>query len=156
MIAYREVFYVFHCGEGYPPRWYVAFRRNADYHHVSAFYYDVVFEHWNLIEWTELGLFYGIIDDHELDMYVTLSKLNGGEILRYKAIEKPTQYLPSFGADYCVAGAKHLANIKSWALTPDQLFSALQRRGARAAFTAVQQGGDQYHGKSVRLATFGT
>ncbi len=135
MIVYRDVFFCFH---GHRPgkRWWNYFLHFSRFQHVSAFYYDPAFEQWVGIEWTHLGLFYGIWTDDEIPAYVTQIKMAGGEILRYKAKERVRNF-PLLGFGYCVSGAKHLANIRSPAVTPDQLFCALRRRGACGAFTSV-------------------
>jgi hypothetical protein len=145
MIVYREAFYAFRSRTGKRDlAWWQIFTMRAKYDHVASFHYDAVMEVWNLIEWSEWGLFYGVVSDKELDNYVVFLLTAGGAILRYKAKEGKTRLrFPPISWSYCVSGAKHHANIRSWVLTPDQLFRALRRRGASAAFTAVlEENGD--------------
>lgn len=150
MIVYREAFYAFRARVKRKDRaWWQIFTQNARFDHVAAFYYDPLFEEWQLIEWSERGLFFGRISDEELDRYVVYLSMSGGRILRYKAVEPPRMMrFPPTAWSYCVSGAKHLACIRSWALTPDQLFSALQQCGAHAAFTSVLDDGDEADGIS--------
>ena len=37
----------------------------------------------------------------------------------------------------CVSSVKHLTRLKSWAMTPDQLFCAYQKAGAETLFTPL-------------------
>ncbi len=138
MILYRDAFYAFHpmagmAPPGWLPVWWQMFRSRARFRHTSYFYYDAQFERWICVEWSTIGMFSGIIMDDELDHYVALLDVLGGEILRYKA-RNDDHRTPFWSFSYCVSGCKHLANLGSWAATPDQLFRALRRAGARGAF----------------------
>jgi hypothetical protein len=142
MILYRNYHFAFHglqTAEKIGHRWYtrLAKARGSRFIHVSAFYYDPRFSVWQVIEWSPHGTFFGAWDDHLLDTYLAIIFENGGRTLQYRAKESSMRRLPVFGFDYCVTAAKQLANIRSWALTPDQLFCALQRRGAHASFESL-------------------
>jgi hypothetical protein len=146
MIVYRELFFAFRNKGTLQKKkraWWHIFTNRARFDHVAAFYYDTLFEGWQLIEWSELGLFFGPISDAELDRYTIMLCDHDGRILRYKAKERErSKMFPWISWSYCVSGAKHLANLRSPAMTPDQLFRALLRDGGRAAFTSNLEDGD--------------
>lgn len=140
MIYYREAFYAFRATmpDKPPWAWWRIFTHRGRFDHVSVFYFDHEFGHWILTEWSEFGMFTGIIADVELDAYVVYLLTGGGRILRYKAKDRRRPRLfPPIAWSYCISGAKHFANLFSFAMTPDQLERALRRDGANDAFTSV-------------------
>lgn len=154
MILYRDAFYAFHPQmgikpPGWLPVWWRWFRDKARFRHCSYFYYDAEFSKWICVEWSMLGMFAGIMYGRELDAYVSLIDIHGGEILRYKAKDHEDD-VPAWSFSYCVSGCKHLANLTSWAATPDQLFRALRADGACGAFFSADKTEEELDGFSIK------
>lgn len=108
------------------------------YSHVVAFRYDVLSDNWIYLEWSRIGLFVDILDKPEVDTLIAHVRLNGGDILEYKAPPASMQRFPAPFAHYCVPFMATLANIHGWILTPDGLHRALRKRGAKVAFAGIQ------------------
>jgi len=132
--------------------WYYAFVPNRDepvwwrtglsllrhkFGHVIAFRYDTSSDVWLLCEWSQRGLFVDTLDPDEVDAIIANVRLMGGEILEYKAPDKPAPMVSGPFARYCVPIMASLASLPGWIATPDGLFRALRKRGAKVAFSDI-------------------
>jgi hypothetical protein len=118
------------------PRWYWwrTFLLKAKYEHCYVFGYDQNIDVWVVMEWLSTGIEICHSRGEEIDNLVVITIERGGFILRAET-QSVSQPYPRFSFSYCVTGIKHLLNLHGWWIhTPDQLFRALLKIGARVSF----------------------
>jgi hypothetical protein len=100
-------------------------RKNFD--HCLALRYDPVAAVWLHVEWSSHGLYCEPITQTEVDLILARCVMDNWPCLKYHT--KVYYHMPIFGY-YCVNVIKHLVGLKSWSVTPYQLYCALKKRGA--------------------------
>jgi hypothetical protein len=135
-----EWFFAFYDPPG-PRRWWDWFTRPG-FRHVLAFGFVAKHRVWVFLDWTASGLTAYLARDAEVDALICYMIRHDGRVLR---MAKPDRDRPRVAGPrwpapfYCVTAVKHVAGIRSWALTPWQLFGTLQRRGATELFLRVKE-----------------
>lgn len=109
-----------------PTRWWHRFMRPG-YRHCLAFGFDGR-------SWIQVDCLFNLLDIRsyaEAEMSLVLEALAGYRarilVLERTVVSRPLLGLPV----YCVSTVKHLLGLRCWALTPWQLYRALEKRGAR-------------------------
>lgn len=134
-----EWFFVFYDPPG-PRRWWDWFTRPG-FRHVLAFGFVAQHRIWVFVDWTATGLSVFLARDGEVDALICYMR-RSGRILRMPAPARgkaPLQGLRWPAPFYCVTAVKHVAGIRSWAVTPWQLFGTLQRQGAVELFLQAKE-----------------
>ena len=91
--------------------------------------YDPLHKKWLLLDWNLYLFIPKILSDEEADMVFSMM-YRGATFVRFK------RTLPASGTTrspvlYCVSMVKHILGVKSWAITPFQLYCALLFAGGQ-------------------------
>ncbi len=117
--------------------WWDIFLIGSTYQHCFVFSYDDRNDIWVIIEWLSTGIEVTTARGEEVNN-VVISALMDGEILHYDQMQGNYPYM-RLSWSYCVLGVKHLLNLPGWWVwTPDQLFRALLKSGARVSFNMTK------------------
>ncbi len=106
------------------------------YKHVCALGYSPEGDQWTFYDWNFLGCQVFPISKPALDSFLAYIEESGGTVLDVgPGSKKYRKTWVTIGT--CVSSVKHLTRLKSWAMTPDQLFCAYQKAGAETLFTPL-------------------
>jgi hypothetical protein len=135
-----------------PDEWYVGFIRTEtrrwwncftwnNFNHCFAFGY--VRAGWIVVDWCSKGLRVKVMDGEDVDLLIA-ETCRRGKILAWvpQPFMRPAPRLPIC----CVSAVKHQLGLRSWALTPHQLFCELRHLGAREMFRETQEAIHGRHG----------
>lgn len=100
-------------------------RKNFD--HVSAISYNAQIGSWFLVDWSAYGLWCQPVMSTEVDIVLATAMEQGWPVLKMKS--RTCHAMPIFGT-FCVNAVKHLLGVRSFAITPYQLYCALRKMGA--------------------------
>lgn len=104
-------------------------RKNFD--HCCALSYNAYYGCWFLVDWSGTGLWCEPMVKSEVDFLMAAALSNDWKVLKYH--QREYDHMPLFGT-FCVNAVKHLLGIKSWAITPYQLYKSLKKKGAVDVF----------------------
>lgn len=128
-----------------PDEWFVAFIRSGtrrwwkcftgnNFDHVFTFGYAR--GHWLLVDWCTFGLKVRLLLDDDIDFIIAGAMRNGTILgMKKQPFYRPAPRLPL----YCVSAVKHQLGLRSWSITPQQLFCELRRLGAREMFPETRR-----------------
>lgn len=118
--------------KGYVPwwRWWQE-KFGSRFSHVAGFWYDTFNDQWIMVDWPNDGTRVGVIQTEDFDQYIAAVTAVGSKFLIYAPGRIPNSF-PHW--NLCTSGAAGLANIRHWGLTPDSLYRALLRHGAKPSF----------------------
>jgi hypothetical protein len=117
--------------------WHVLTRKG--FNHVFIMGFDTSSELWVLMDWHHRGLYVMGLDGERADQLIAHVLDRGGCWLNCEVHDARPLVFPFGFPISCVGLAKHILGLRSWAVTPRQLYCALRRAGHRPIFDRTQQ-----------------
>lgn len=105
--------------------------------HVCATTYDPLHGLWLFVDWNMYNLEPKVLGEAEADILFSLM-YEGATFLRYTS-HRPKRATTRSVCLYCVSMIKHLLGVKSFAVTPYQLFCALKKNGGEVIVPQAPQ-----------------
>ena len=118
--------------------------------HVLALRYDPKKHLWIRMDWNRYCMDVGWNDSEEVELIFS-QLFFGGSCVLFKPKWQESGTTRSI-ALYCVSAVKHLLGVKSWALTPFQLYRHLMANGGTEIFAAGHSKKETYDGPQENIS----